>query len=257
MAARFEVPVTALAALAERERVGALHVTLRPEPVWLTDEERQQADREIEYALAEAGLVDGGGRATVDVLDLLPLLTSASVELYGWVTGDNERTDGVLAAARGLQALVAVRVGDVVAIREVARDDLAEELVSELPDVGPGGGRPCSILVDELEAAGRSYGDRPLSRTVSDIVEVVRRPVRGSGELYAASRDEVGRYLRTEQPLHYADTDWGRYLNYTTGTGREAELHLAPGSRQALADALRQLAADLGQAPARDGVVTG
>ena len=34
-AGRVDVPVEALAALAEREQAGQLHVTLRPEPLWL------------------------------------------------------------------------------------------------------------------------------------------------------------------------------------------------------------------------------
>jgi len=74
--------------------------------------------------------------------------------------------------------------------------------------------------------------------------EPVQRPVSGSGELYAGRRDEVGRYTRLEQPLHYADTDRGRYLNYTTGSGDDAEIHVGPGSSAVLA-ALRYLGSTL------------
>jgi hypothetical protein len=86
---------------------------------------------------------------------------------------------------------------------------------------------------------------RPLDRDLADIVSLVQRPVSGSGELYAGRRDEVGGYTRLEQPLHYADTDWGRYLNYTTGSGDDAEIHVGPASPAVLAATLRDLGSTL------------
>ncbi|HWD02413.1 MAG TPA: ESX secretion-associated protein EspG [Amycolatopsis sp.] len=240
-----DVPLEALAALAEREQVGSLHVTLRPEPVWLSDVEREDAARRVDKALAEAGLVDARGRATVAFLDWLPLLARPAEEYYGWVAAEG-RTYGVLAAGGGLQAVLAVSDGEHVGVQEADRQRLAEALVDQLPRVGAGGGSPRAVRVADLaEAAKRGEDAYPLEPELADIVNLVQRPVHGSGELYAARRDDVGRRVCLDEPLHYADTDWGRYLSYTTGTGPDAEIHLGPAAPADLTRTLRELAAGL------------
>ncbi|KAA9165757.1 ESX secretion-associated protein EspG [Amycolatopsis acidicola] len=232
------LPLTALAGAVEQARAGTLHIVLRPEPVWLSADEKLAAQQELQESLQEAGLVDRRGRLEVDFLDWLPLLTTASVEYYGWVN-DGRRTYGILAAGRGLQGIVAIRVDDGIALKPVHRDQLAEALIAELPDVRPGGGRPLTIRVADLEAVTRE--DRIPRWDVRDLVNVLQRPVTGTGELYAARRDELNRYHQLELPLHYADTDWGRYLNYTTGSGSDAEVHLAPGDPAAIVEHLLRL----------------
>lgn len=242
---RVDVPVEALAALAEREQTGQLHITLRPEPLWLSDEERDEADKRIDAALAEAGLVDSRGRASVDFLDWLPLLVNPARECYGWV-GAEGQTYGVLAAAKGLQAILAVCDGTHVGVQEIDRNRLAESLVEQLPPVGAGGGHPRTVRVADLtEAARRGREAYPLDPAVADVVSLVQRPVSGSGELYVGRRDEVGRHSCLKQPLHYADTDWGRYLSYTTGAGDDAVIHIGPAGPRELADTLTELAGAL------------
>jgi hypothetical protein len=239
---RVDVPVEALAALAEREQVGRLHITLRPEPLWLSAGERDEAGKRIDAALAEAGLVDARGRATVDFLDWLPLLVSPARECYGWV-GAEGRTYGVLAAAKGLQAVLAVSDGTHVGVQEIDRNRLAESLVEQLPPVGPGGGRPRTVRVADLTEAARRGPDAPsLNPAIADVVSLVQRPVSGSGELYVGRRDDVGRHTCLRQPLHYADTDWGRYLSYTTGAGDDTVIHIGPAGPRELADTLAELA---------------
>ncbi|NBH06576.1 ESX secretion-associated protein EspG [Amycolatopsis sp. SID8362] len=240
-----DVPVEALAALAEREQAGQLHITLRPEPIWLSDEERDEAGKRIDAALAEAGLVDVRGRVTVDFLDWLPLLVSPAREYYGWVGVDGQ-TYGVLAAAKGLQAILAVSDGTHVGVQEIDRNRLAESLVEQLPPVGPGGGHPRTVRVADLaEAARRGQEAYPLAPAVADVVSLVQRPVSGSGELYVGRRDDVGRHSCLQQPLHYADTDWGRYLSYTTGSGDDAVIHIGPAGPRELAETLDELAQTL------------
>ncbi|MGA6167618.1 ESX secretion-associated protein EspG [Amycolatopsis magusensis] len=245
MTAPTVVPVAALAALVGRERAGQLHLTLQPQPMWYPDRDRDELSRQIDEALAEAGLLDHTGRTKVEFLDLLPLLTSASIEFYGWATRGDE-TIGLLAASRGMLGVLAVRSGAWVTIREVGQHELPEALVAELPELYAGGGRSQTVRVRDFEdaARGKEQG-RTLPQAISDVVKVVQRPVHGTGELYAGKRDEVGRYARVEQPLHYADTDWGRYLNYTVGDGPEAEIHVAPATPAALADVLRSLSSTL------------
>ncbi|QRP49644.1 ESX secretion-associated protein EspG [Amycolatopsis sp. FDAARGOS 1241] len=245
MARRVDVPLEALAALAEREQVGSLHVTLRPEPVWLSDLEREEAAKRIDAALAEAGLVDARGRATVAFLDWLPLLARPAREYYGWVSVDG-RTYGVLVAAGGLQAVLAVSDGEQVGVQEIDRQRLVETFVEQLPHVGAGGGSPRSVRVSDLADAARGGDDADApAPALADLVRLVQRPVHGSGELYAARRDEVGRRVCLAAPLHYADTDWGRYFSYTTGVGADAVIHLGPAAPADLCRTLRELATEL------------
>lgn len=244
---RVDLPVSVLATLAARERLGPLHLALQPEPLWLPEEEQAEFDSGLDAALADAGVLGSRGRVDGEFLDRLPLLTAAEVEYYGWFT-DPESGDtwSVLAAARGLEGLLAVRVGDWVALAPISRHHLADELTEQLPNRLPGGGSPWNVRVIDLEAAGqRDVTDRTLAGDVREVVKVVQRPVHGSGELYAAQRDDLGRYTRLESPLHYVDTDWGRYLNYTSGTGDEAEIHIAPATPATLARTLEQLRSSL------------
>ncbi|EHR52547.1 hypothetical protein SacmaDRAFT_4361 [Saccharomonospora marina XMU15] len=242
---RVDLPLSALAGVVEREGMGSLHLALRPEPMWLPQQERGEAGSRVDKHLAEAGLVDGRGRVDADFLDWLPLLTHASLEYYGWLNhGDS--TWSVLTASRGLQGLLAVRRDDRVSLAPVSRHELPQVLVRQLPDLVPGGGTHWSVRVAQLREAGeRGPQDRALPSEIREIVKVLRRPVAGGGELYVAERDDVGRYLRLTDPLHYVDTDWGRYLNYTSGRGVEAVVHMAPGEPGAMVSALEELRASL------------
>ncbi|AIG76945.1 Hypothetical protein AJAP_20420 [Amycolatopsis japonica] len=242
---RVDVPVEALAVLAERERVGDLHITLRPEPRWLSRTARAEADKRVEAALAQAGLLDSSGRASVDFLDWLPVLTKPAIEYYGWVNTGGQ-TYGVLAASLGLQAVLAVASGDWVGLQEIDRRRLPETLIEQLPPVPAGGGRLRTVRAYELEEAARRGPDtHSLPPVIADIVSLVQRPVEGSGELYVGKRDEVGRHVAAEDPLHFADTDWGRYLSYTTGHGNDAVVHIGPAGPAELADALRHVSSTL------------
>jgi hypothetical protein len=100
-------------------------------------------------------------------------------------------------------------------------------------------------VADLTEAARRGQDAYPLAPAVADVISLVQRPVSGSGELYVGRRDEVGRHTCLRQPLHYADTDWGRYLSYTSGTGDDAVIHIGPAGPRDLADTLMELAVDL------------
>jgi hypothetical protein len=152
----------------------------------------------------------------------------------------------VLAAAKGLQAILAVSDGRHVGVQEIDRNRLAESLVEQLPPVGPGGGNPRSVRVADLtEAARRGSDAYPLSPAIADVVSLVQRPVTGSGELYVGRRDDVGRHTCSQQPLHYADTDWGRYLSYTSGAGDDEFIHIGPAGPRELADTLDELAGSL------------
>jgi len=236
-----DLPIFALSALAERERVGELHLVLQTEAVWRPASERQPAADAVRDALLTARLLDGRGRVDPDFLGWLPLLTTASMEYYAWYTVEG-RTRGVLAASRGLDAVLAVRVDDWVRLAAIHRDRLLKAVVAELPEIVPGGGSQWSVALDELEEAGKPNGtsDRRLARHIAEVVKVVQRPVHGSGELYSARRDELGRRTCSE-PVHYVDTDWGCYLNYTHGNGQHARFVLEPATPNTLSIAVEAM----------------
>lgn|GEM_PF-7125053 len=62
------------------------------------------------------------------------------------------------------------------------------------------------------DATKRGTPRNDLPQEIRETATVFERPVYGTGELYAAQRDERGNYFELEQPLHYVDIDWGRSL---------------------------------------------
>ncbi|WP_019814169.1 ESX secretion-associated protein EspG [Saccharomonospora saliphila] len=238
---RVTLPLDVLARAVEREQVGTLHLTLRPEPLWLPSDERDAAQAALDEALAEAGLLDRRGRLDPEFLDWLPLLTNAAIEYFGWVF-EGETTWSLLAAARGLQGVLAVCEGETVLLESADHTDLARTVVHRLPEIGPGGGSHWSVRAEDFEAVARGHTpDRAAAATAREILKVTERPVLGGGELYVAERDEHGHYRRLESPLHYVDTDWGRYLNHRVETDDGTVLHVAPATAGTLASTLESL----------------
>jgi ESX secretion-associated protein EspG len=236
--ASVELPVHALAAVADWSGAGELHVALQPEPVWRSPGEGAELSRSAGMALVAAGLMSGPSTVEQSFLDLLPLLTMPVTEVFGWFTVDGEVVSA-LAAAGAMDAVIAVRAGDLVRLTVIPRDGLVESLVAALPPAPPAGGSMLTVHGDEI-AALREPAEataRTIPRHVTDLLRIIDLPVLGSGELYTAERDPLGR--RTVRgPLRYADTERGRYLNYARGSGPSLELTFAPGTPQALVAAL-------------------
>lgn len=233
-----EVPVFALAALLERAGLGEPHLVLQPEAVWRHPDELAVFDDAVRDALTEAGVLRGRDEVDRNLMDLLPLLVAPAIEYYGWFTVDGE-IRGALAAAGAMDAVIAVRAGDHVRLAAAARDRLAEALLAELPVVSPGAGEMVMVTAADLEQLHAPAGPnaRDVPPHVTELLRAVKRPVLGGGELFAASRDQVGR--RTVRgPVRYADTEQGRFLNYSTGAGRTLELVHAPATQEALIAAL-------------------
>lgn len=236
-----ELPVFALAALIEWEGVGEPHLTLRPQPVWREPVEHAELTRTALDALGGAGVLAGPGQVDPHLRDLLSLFTTPVAEYYGWFTVDG-RTRAVLAAAGGMDAVLAIRDGEMVRLTEISRDHLLPALLAELPDVPPHPGERLSVTAADLAElhAPAEATERPVPAHVSDLLRIIRRPVLDGGELYAASRDQLGRYT-TRGPVRYADTERGRHLNYTLGAGDNLEIVLAPATPDSLTAALNRV----------------
>lgn len=233
-----EIPTFALAALIEWEGVGEPHLTLRPAPVWRAPAEQAGHTSAALEALAGAGALSGPGQVDQNLRDLLPLLTTPVTEYSGWFTVDG-RTKGVLASAGAVDAVVAVRDGDVVRIAPASRHRLVEALVAELPEAPAGRGAELVVTGAEINALREpsEVSERQVPEQVTQLLKAVRLPVRDGGELYAATRDGFGRCV-TRGPVWYADTDHGRYLNYTSGVGDNLKIVHAPATTATLAAAL-------------------
>ncbi|WP_024874845.1 ESX secretion-associated protein EspG [Saccharomonospora piscinae] len=240
-----ELSVGALASVAEREGLGSLHLTLQPEPMWLPREDLAAARAAVDGELAAAGLLDGRGRLDPDFRDWLPVLTTAAIEYYGWVTHEGTPFS-VLAASRGLLGVVAVRRGDRITLAPADHTVLPAELAARLPEVGPGGGTRWAVRVSDFEEGKQhTHRDRSVAAIVAEISKVVERETTGGGELYVAERDPAGRRRSLRRPLHYVDTDWGRYVNYRVSVGDEDEFRVQPADAATVAATLESLRGQL------------
>lgn len=232
-----ELPVFALAALIGWAGVGEPHLVLRPTPVWRSREEEAALSDAMLDALSDAGLLRGHGHVDQHLLDILPLLTTPVSEYYGWFTvGGLKR--GVLAAAGAMDTLLAVRTGDVVRLTPVTRTGLVEALLAELPAASSGKGSSLTVTAAEIVelCAPADVSERRVPSRIAEMMRTVNQPVLDGGELYVGHRDTLGRHT-VRGPVRYGDTEQGRFLNYSLGTGDALRIVLAPASRAAFIEA--------------------
>jgi hypothetical protein len=242
------LPAEALGRLVALENLGEPHITLKPAARWRP----RQVEREVEARTREEfgrmGLFDRRGRLDVELVASLAVLCRAAVEFYGWIDR-GETTVGVLAAAIGREAVLAVRDGDSVALRQIRPETLPEALVGETAEVRPARGEAFSLLQSEALAStgGRQrteagVGTRPASTEVRLAQKIAELPTKGGGQLYVAVRDGLGRRRATEAPLRYADTSAGRWLNQTTGLANgDSRILIAPATQRDLVVRLQEM----------------
>lgn len=212
--------VHALTWLLETEQIGEPHPVLAPAAVWHPPADDDELHAMPRNEIAALGWYDRRKRLEIEVAAALAMVCRAESEFFGWITGDRS-TIGVLAAGLGRHGLLAVRDGDSVWLNHTGCNVLAETLVAQTADVPAGPGRP--VTVSRAEVVGSVGGQRiteaavrvgPADVAVRRVRQLVALPTTGTGELYAAARDGVGRY-RVSEPVHYADTHPGRYVNLT------------------------------------------
>jgi hypothetical protein len=248
------LPVDALARLVSEESIGQLPDVIAPAAAWRPQDE-MDAGKVLAYEeAARCGWLDRGGRLDVEVVESLSVLCRAGVEFSGWIASQENGTVGVLAGARGREGILAVREGGDVRLRRAQPKKLAEALVAQLPELPAGAGVPLSVPVEELRAAAErrpgAVNVQPVPRAeVRQVLRVAELAATGSGELWVAVRDKVGRRRQVSHPLRYADTEWGRFLNLVkVADGGEQWFVVAPASRGELVARLRSLHQELMQA---------
>jgi hypothetical protein len=240
--------VEALVRLARMENLGDLHVTLKPMAVWRRKEDQNRIEVEARKEFMRLGLLDNRGRLDVEVAASLAVLTRAGAEFYGWIN-EGDKTRGVLSAAIGREAVLAVRDGATVTVTQIRPESLPMALVAQTPEVPPSRGEAVNVLRSEMlaSASGRQrsaagVGTRPPPPAVRIVQQVMAQPMTGGGELYAAVRDRMGRRKPVQDPLRYADTETGRWLNHTTSASDgDQRILVAPATRADLAARLQDM----------------
>lgn len=233
--------------------IGEPHITLAPEAVWLDHDEEDEAVKAAEQELARHGLLGPRG-PDAELLDSLAVLVRPKVEFYGWFhAGDTTRA--VLSAAIGREALHAVRVGDQVTVRQIKAGELVDALLAELPNTPPLRFQSISLPLSEVRAALNRPADGRYPRGASTpnaapdirlLQQLMDMPVAGTGQLFTAVRDELGRRRRVRHPVRVVDTNQGRLQNVTTGKpGGQSWVVVAPAGRPALADRLHSMHKEL------------
>ncbi|MGH3862909.1 ESX secretion-associated protein EspG [Actinokineospora sp.] len=230
------LPVDTLARILTWENLGEPHRTLAPTPVWRSASAESDAERDARAQAAQLGLLDRRGRVEAEVAASLSVVCRPRVEFYGWIN-DGKETIGVLAAAIGREAILAIGDGEQVWLSQAKADGLAQAAAAQTPDVPPARSDTVSVL--RSEAADRRSQPSPQVRLVRRIAEL---PVTGSGELHVAVRDSMGRRRQSPRPLNYADTPHGRWLNHATplSTGDD-RVTVAPATRADLAAMLTRM----------------
>lgn len=240
--------VEALTRLVRMENLGELHITLKPVAKWRPKSAQNQLETEARTEFQRLGMFDNRGRLDVELSSSLAVLCRAGAEFYGWIN-EGEKTKGVLAGAIGREAILAVREDDTVTISQIRPETLPMALVSQTPELAPSRGEAVNVLRSDMLASvgGRQrtaagVGMRPAPPEVRIAQQIVAQPTLGGGELYVAVRDRMGRRRPSPEPLRYADTAGGRWLNYMTTTADgEQRVLIAPASRGDLAGRLQEM----------------
>jgi hypothetical protein len=242
------LPAEALARLVQMENLGDLHIALKPAAKWRRKAIQEQIETVLRSEFQRMGLLDNRGRVDSEVAASLAVVCRAGAEFYGWIKADG-RTRGVLAAAIGREAILAVRDGDDVTLSQIRPETLPMALVAQTPEVPPATGQQVSLLQSELKAgaSGRvrteaGVGMRPAPPEVRMAQQIAQQPTLGGGELYVAVRDRLGRRKTVPDPLRYADTPTGRWLNFMMPAGDgEQRILLKPATPNELAGRLQEM----------------
>lgn len=239
----------ALASAAESERLGQPHPALRASAVYVPTDESSRHSKGVNEELKQSGLLDGDGRVIVSFAELLPPLCKPAVEYVAYFSFDG-RVRRALSVAVGGMGIAAVRDGETIMMREIGEDELVDALLGELPELTPGSGPLVSVNLDLVRSARGEALPRQVDENVRALRSVTERPVTETMEIGVGVRDDKGAMAQARSQLHIALTDWGHFVTYTLGSGREEEAWGGPATYDNVRRALGQLRADVERAGA-------
>ena len=234
------LPVDALARLVRDEHIGELPDVLAPAAVWRPAADEEAAGVRAHDEAARLGWLDRRGRLDGDVTVALSVVCQSRVEFRGWINSRDTGSVGVLVAATGREAILAVAKQGQILLRRAQSRKLPETLAAQLPDVRVGNGSAISVPLDEVRNASEATTGPVPRADLRKVLDIASLESTGSGELWVAVRDNLGRRRQVAYPLRYADTTSGRYLVTMSESG-EIWLLVAPASRNDVALRLRNL----------------
>jgi EspG family len=218
---RVELPVDVVTTVLRWEGIDQPHAVLSVTALWMDDDARREVDRKVLAELTSRGLanecgVDVGFRATMGTV------ARPAVEFYGWISTMSS-TVGVLAVCTGTEAVLIVRDEETLSLCPVRPDSLAEAVVAQLPAVPPARGRSLNVPETELTGGGQhragddegfaGFGSQSgPSPDVKLLNTVMGEPRSGTGQLYVAMRDNLGRRHKVKHPVSFIDVAAGRSM---------------------------------------------
>lgn len=229
------------------EKTGQLNPVLRASDVYYgPDDVRPEPAAELK----EAGLVEREGRVTDQLLDLLPSLCAAPLEYVADFRVEEKKFTALSAAAAN-GAVFAVRERDVaegtdiVRFREIQPDALIDAML-DLLDLQPGSGQMVELYLQDVRERNEAVSEQPPSPEHKQLIALLERPIVGPAiEIVVGVRDSSGKLSSTHRPLHIAQLDWGHFITYTVGSGRDEQFLGGPATRDNVRKALDALRSTL------------
>jgi len=197
----------------------------------LTVDERSVLRQQVFGELRAQELLDGSGRMSPRLEDLLTLLARGTHSIDA-VSSDTT----ALAVGDGSSGLLATQESSGVRLRSIDPGSLASSVVALLPPCPRGTEQSITIPVSELAAlsegrsAGRSVADRQVLARLSE------QPKLRAGQLAVNARKPMGGRLRSPV-LSWFDTESGRYLTYA----KQDWITIAPADAPTLRHRLGEL----------------
>ncbi|MQA11031.1 MAG: hypothetical protein GEU98_21240 [Pseudonocardiaceae bacterium] len=242
----YDLPVWALAACLRWDNLGEGHPVFAETPLWRNEQAERELDEATRDELARCGLLEATGRVDPDFRDTLIVLTRPGTEFSCWA----KHTEGsyrMLVAAIGRDTVLLTRVDEQVRFRPARPETPAEELVAQLPELGPAKAHAVNVprsAYDELlnptntGIVHRRGGDPDAKR----LYNILDQPRLHTAELHAATRDRSGMRKRARQAT-VLDTEQGRWLISLKPGGQPGDdwIVTAPATPQLLASTLYEM----------------
>lgn len=213
-----------------------LPATLRPEPLWRTEDELRALTEQSTGELAEQGLLDRGA-PSVELVIALRALCAAEEEAYAYVA-TKDKSSRLHAGASGTDRVFARHVtgAEKIELRDAKADTVVDEVAGELEPCEAANEQTITCRVQELTAPRTGIAvERTLTREAKRMKALHDREARKSEvKIMVALRDAGGRRYTSGQrsPVVLDVNDpKRRWITYLTGTPDDLYLNARGADR--------------------------
>lgn len=232
-------------------------------PAGATGPARRAAEQAAVDELRGLGLIDGRDELDDEVTEAFQVLCRPADEFYGWFVRSDNTVFSAVAAVCEQRAVLAVLEESAVWLSGISPDTPAQAVVGVAPRLAPVRANSVSAPADDfylpsLGAVGRAdskaasadgnANDGVVRGRVTPkgheaagarLRALVAQPSIGRGQLFVATRDQLGRRRKSARPIYYLDTDGGRWMfHFSAPRGGQPWLTAAPGAPEVLARAM-------------------